>query len=95
MTDTPELPKPYGIFQSRTIKWLIGAGIAAGARAAILTFGLPLEFPVEIQDELTLAAILLLEVVGAGAISFAAWFRMQAKTIIGGWWAEPMEEKGP
>ena len=91
MTDTPELSKPYGILQSRTIKWLIGAGVAAGARAAILTLGLPLEFPVEIQDEVTLAAILLLEVVGAGALSFAAWFRMKARTIIGGWRAKPME----
>lgn len=73
-----------GFFQSRTIKFIIGAGVAALIRLATLKFGIPF-VPEDVQAEAVMAAIVGLEAIGLAALSLAARFRARARSIIQGW----------
>jgi hypothetical protein len=79
--DREELVKT--IFQSRTIRWLVGAGVAALCRLLLVYFAI--EVPEDVRIEAALAGVAALEAVGLVAISGAAWFRLKAKAIIAGW----------
>ena len=89
---TEDITKPYGFLQSRTIIWLLTALVAKGANLAVAHWGLPL--PQEVQDEAVSVLLIGLDALLVFGIAAGMWFRVKARTIIGGWRAKPMAEKG-
>lgn len=72
--------KVQAAMQSRTVRFAIAGIIGLAAK----WIGLPM-LPDDVTNEVVLAIMLGIDIVVAGCLAFAAWFRIKARAVIDRW----------